>query len=396
MYNINKHITRELNNEFAGSERKKTVEIDGKTGQRYLLKMSDPTREKNASISYINNAFSEYIGCHIAKMLGLDVQETILGEYTYNSERSGAITRPACLCKDVRNEDERMIQSDTISLSNYDSKDDLTFASVNELLHQIKGIDYEALEVFYYNMFVLDAFIGNTDRHNGNWAILEGKTSTRISPIYDCGSSLLPMIGDNEISSLNTSSVYLSICSTITDNGSRINYTHYLASVGNEQVDAGMKRIFPKINLVQINKFIDSIDMLSAERKELYKDFLLTRYQKILLPAIKRIFEYDKIVADTSLEKDALFTFYKENIERIASLNLFKEETIPLLNHKYQVMRISKGYAIFIKSDECVGILPIRTGNDSIRKAVTIIKEQEKLKNYNITKTYDRGDYYDR
>lgn len=48
------------------------------------------------------------------------------------------------------------------------------------------------------HMFVVDAFIGNTDRHNGNWGILaNNETGTvRIVSIYDCGAALLPLIGE--------------------------------------------------------------------------------------------------------------------------------------------------------------------------------------------------------
>ena len=43
-------------------------------------------------------------------------------------------------------------------------------------------------------MFVVDALLGNFDRHNGNWGFLvDSKTQeTSIAPIYDCGSCLLP------------------------------------------------------------------------------------------------------------------------------------------------------------------------------------------------------------
>lgn len=39
-------------NKFRGSEKKKTIEYNGKT---YLLKFPNPTREKGKVISYINN-----------------------------------------------------------------------------------------------------------------------------------------------------------------------------------------------------------------------------------------------------------------------------------------------------------------------------------------------------
>ena len=49
-------------NWYKGSEKKKTLVYDN---TRYLVKFPDPIREKNKNISYINNAFSEYIGSNI-------------------------------------------------------------------------------------------------------------------------------------------------------------------------------------------------------------------------------------------------------------------------------------------------------------------------------------------
>ena len=69
-------------NKFRGSEKKKTIEYNGKT---YLLKFPDPTREKGKSISYINNTISEYIGCKIYESAGIETQNVILGTYVNDS-----------------------------------------------------------------------------------------------------------------------------------------------------------------------------------------------------------------------------------------------------------------------------------------------------------------------
>ena len=87
----------ELNN-YKGSEKKKTLIYNGK---RYLVKFPDPIREKNKNISYINNAFSEYIGSNIFKICGFEVQNTILGKYIYiekkeNQECNNALKRLFC------------------------------------------------------------------------------------------------------------------------------------------------------------------------------------------------------------------------------------------------------------------------------------------------------------
>ena len=57
----------------------------------------------------------------------------------------------------------------------------------------------------FWDMFIIDVLIGNTDRHNGNWGILidikNGKR--KFSPIYDCGSCLNPILDDNELDKIN-------------------------------------------------------------------------------------------------------------------------------------------------------------------------------------------------
>lgn len=67
---------QELPNKYLGSDRKKTLLIDG---EKYLLKFPDPVRNKRHILSYINNAVSEYLGCHIYESIGIVVQETRLG-----------------------------------------------------------------------------------------------------------------------------------------------------------------------------------------------------------------------------------------------------------------------------------------------------------------------------
>ena len=62
-------------NNYKGSEKKKTLIYNEK---KYLVKFPDPIREKNKTISYINNAFSEYIGSNIFKMAHFITQNTIL------------------------------------------------------------------------------------------------------------------------------------------------------------------------------------------------------------------------------------------------------------------------------------------------------------------------------
>ena len=50
----------------------------------------------------------------------------------------------------------------------------------------------------FWDMFVIDSIIGNTDRHNRNWGLLINvmTNEAEFAPIYDCGSCLNPLLED--------------------------------------------------------------------------------------------------------------------------------------------------------------------------------------------------------
>lgn len=285
--NINEKISAELPNEFGGSDRKKTV-IFAHDGRKYLLKFPDPTRErgKKEELSYKNNVFSEYIGCMIAKSIGLPAQDVILGEYTFTEKGK---TVPACACGDIRRGNEMLYEVDKQELGSFmDERDrrDITFESVNEIFSILEkyGLNKAELEEFYFNTFVFDALIGNTDRHNGNWGFLMAPGHpARIAPIYDCGSSLFPIASDDMIVQGNIQNIAMGICSAVRDeNLRRINYHEFFVQAKNEQINAALKRIFPKINMNVIYDIIDNTPYLSDVRRNFYKTFINTNYEQTL------------------------------------------------------------------------------------------------------------------
>ena len=102
-------------NNYKGSEKKKTLLYDG---NRYLVKFPDPVREKNKNISYINNAFSEYIGSNIFAIVGFKTQNTILGKYEYNGKE-----KIVCACEEFIDNEHVLYEFENLVLStNLDKK----------------------------------------------------------------------------------------------------------------------------------------------------------------------------------------------------------------------------------------------------------------------------------
>ena len=74
---------KEILNRFFGSEKKTTVLYNNRI---YMIKYPDPVRQRNNLLSYMNNQFSEYIGCNIFSSCGINAQETTLG---YFADKNG-------------------------------------------------------------------------------------------------------------------------------------------------------------------------------------------------------------------------------------------------------------------------------------------------------------------
>ena len=276
----------ELNN-YKGSEKKKTLIYNGK---KYLVKFPDPIREKNKNISYINNAFSEYVGSNIFKIIGFRVQNTILGTYTYNGKK-----KIVCACEDFTDGNHELYEFESLALSsNPDKKIETELSDILEVIEETKKmITEDDIKEKFWDMFIVDSLIGNTDRHNGNWGLLVNAKSnmTEFAPIYDCGSCLNPMIDDEEIKKLSDveiKNLAINCYSCIKENGKKINYMSFIKEHKNQDCNNAIRRIMPKVNMENINEFIDGIDCMQDIRKAFYKNIILIRYQ-ILLDTFNKI-----------------------------------------------------------------------------------------------------------
>lgn len=262
-------------NKYKGSEKKKTLIYDSK---RYLVKFPDPIREKNKNVSYINNAYSEYVGSNIFRIVGFKVQNTILGKYKYNGN-----DKIVCACEDFTDEENELYEFESIALSsNPDKKIGTEVEDIMEVIKTNKMICSDTSKMFW-KMFIIDALIGNTDRHNGNWGFLINVKTQKIefSPIYDCGSCLNPLLEDTEIEKLDEIAIKnlaINCYSCLRENGKRINYINYIKKMKNKECNDAIKEIFLDIKINEINKFIDEIEGISNIRKAFYKSIINYRY----------------------------------------------------------------------------------------------------------------------
>ena len=261
-------------------------------GNLYMLKFP-AIPSKNKEMSYSNSCISEYIGCHIFEMLDIPVQKTLLGKYNGNKEKI------VVACGDL--EKDGYVLKNFASLKNtvIDSAHNGYGTELQDILDSIdmqQNIDVSTLKTRFWDMFIVDAFIGNFDRHNGNWGFLYNNQTDdfKLAPVYDCGSCLYPQADKNLVKEILASAmeihnrVYNFPTSAIKNNDKKINYRDFLLSVEDVDCINSIIKIVPKIELEKIDNFIKSIEYLEDIQKTFYTTMLKERYELILEPALER------------------------------------------------------------------------------------------------------------
>ncbi len=273
------------NKTYAGAKGSKISVIYN--GEQYMLKF--PTApSKNREMSYTNGCLSEYIGCHIFESIGIPVQETLLGIYTRNGKDKIVVA-----CKDFTA--NGLVLQDFASLKNtmIDSVHNGYGTELNDILITLEGqnaMEPEVLIKWFWDLFIVDALIGNWDRHNGNWGFLYNNSTDEITlaPVYDCGSCLFPQADEDIMKGVlkdpaeRDLRVFEIPLSGIKINGQKIRYFDFISSLQYKDCNEALKRILPKIDMEKICKIVDETPFLSELQASFYKTILKERKKRIL------------------------------------------------------------------------------------------------------------------
>lgn len=256
-------------------------------GEQYMLKFPS-LATKNKDLSYSNSCFSEYLGCQIYESIGIPVQKTMLGIYTVKGKEKIVVacsdfTEPGIILQDFASLKNQMIDSERNGYGTELSDILFTFDEQN-------AIDRTTVMERFWDMFIVDALIGNWDRHNGNWGFLYDTRTDKmeLAPVYDCGSSLYPQADVKIMESVlaNESEMNYRIfeipTSAIMLNGKKIKYFDFISSLQNEDCNHALKRIVPRIHMAEIRTLIMETPFISGLQKQFYLTMLEKRKERIL------------------------------------------------------------------------------------------------------------------
>ena len=164
---------------YNGNTDKFGVTVDG---VNYIIK--EQKKEENSSV------FSEYVASRFIKCLNTRVQEVWLGIY---EDRVVDIikdfTKPGVALRSFGSTRQSSEDTDIARHTGY------TYNEIMILIdkHIKLGVNAKVrVKQQFWRQFILDAILGNRDRHGGNWGYLTNGIVSAPAPIYDNGGSLFP------------------------------------------------------------------------------------------------------------------------------------------------------------------------------------------------------------
>lgn len=297
-------------NRFYGGRagRKVGILIDG---EPWIAKFPRTTRDlKGRHLpSYTSSPVSEHIGSRIYASLGIPAHETMLGYYQ---------GRIVCACKDFCHPDKNLYEfrelknstpDDSAGFSGTPSDGEAIFLSDVLASIEIVGVLGSTPGVLerFWDMFVVDAFIKNPDRNNGNWGLLKDRAGGfGLAPVYDCGSCLFSKrsasfarerLGDPgmvEQDAFGTNVSCYRLASDDDPQGRAIRPFDYMSRSDNPDLAAAVLRFAENADMEKIEAVVDSVPeeafgtvIMDEGVRESHKVLLRKRYEEGILPAVE-------------------------------------------------------------------------------------------------------------
>ncbi len=266
---------------YGGSERKLSIVVPDEAGNKrdYMLKF-----QKSTPFGKMNNHLSEYIGSHVFEMLGFNAQKTFLG--TYRGENVVA-------CRSFLEPGDQFVPFNDVGESTLDHDKDRYQYEYDDIMQMLRDnskltqVD-ETVQGFW-RVFIVDALLGNFDRHGANWGFLKRNGLYSLAPVFDNGSCLFPRLTDeDEMLAVMGSDeetekrVYTFPTSQVRLNGRKSSYYEVISSLRFEQCNLALSAMMERIDLGAVTRFIDSINGVSEVHRSFYRHMISGGYRLIL------------------------------------------------------------------------------------------------------------------
>ena len=267
---------------YGGCERKIGILIHE---EPYMLKF-----QKDTKFGKRNNHLSEFLGSHVFELLGIEVHKTFLGEY---------FGEKVVACKDFVTDGYEFVPFNDVGEMAIDTdkeKHQYTYEDIILLLEKNRNLTKvnETISAFF-EIYLVDALLGNFDRHGANWGFLKKEGKYRLAPVFDNGSCLFPgLVNEDEMRFVLENEgeiderVYRFPTSQIKLGDRKSSYFEVISSLRYKECNEALLKIVPRVDLGKIDGLIDSLE-ISNTHKAFYKTMIKARYEKILKYSYDRL-----------------------------------------------------------------------------------------------------------
>ena len=268
----------------------------------WMLKYPKTTRDLvNPQISYTTSPLSEYVGSKIYGTFNISVHETLLGKRR---------NKVVAACKDfLYNKNIYFVPFHDLKnsfmagdLESYSGTGSETL--LDEVLATIKGQkdlqNTPNVTERFWDMFVIDAFIGNNDRNNGNWGnIIDRISGSRtLAPVFDNGNAFFNKRSLAQMSkrmddddAMRDDAYKTPLCvykyTGLDNEGQKINPFDFIKRKENADCNAAVLRFKNTIQMPLIKHIIDEIpetagnlSVMPAVQKEFYLKIMQLRLEQ--------------------------------------------------------------------------------------------------------------------
>lgn len=216
--------------------------------------------------------------------VGIETQQTMLGTCDGS---------PSVVMKDFLGNGEMFVPFNEIgdsSLERDRERYSYTYESIIEMLREnTKLTNVEETCEFFWNMYMVDAWIGNFDRHGANWGFIKKENQYHIAPIYDNGSSLFPKLNTDEklknvlmVREEMEKRVFQFPTSQILLGGKKSSYYEVISSLRYEECNKALMCVYKRIDMQKVEDIVDGVEGISDIRRQFYKEMLGLRYEKMI------------------------------------------------------------------------------------------------------------------
>lgn len=270
---------------YGGSERKLGIVLNG---EDYMLKF-----QKQTAFGRRNNHISEYLGSHIFELCGFSAHKTFLGFWNYEQ---------VVACKDFNVSGKQFVPFNEVGESTldqdkeeyqYDYKDIMQMLRDNSKLTNVK----ETISAFW-EIYVIDALLGNFDRHGSNWGFIKENNCYSMAPVFDNGSSLYPaLVDEHEMKHIMKSQeetdkrIFAFPTSQVKLNGKKSSYYEVIYSMEFPECNEALRNVYQRIGMGNIQKLIEGTPLISDTQKMFYMHMLQARYEKIIKASYDRLIQ---------------------------------------------------------------------------------------------------------